>query len=400
MKKTCYLLSAILLLMVSSCMGKMEKQNQDATPIIAENIPDTARRSLPEIYSLYLKSDSGKYKEMALPLSSYVVLDLINKNPGYQPTDKLRDHLKKKELEAAKYQCYTIPSVDNRTAVMLVWLAKGESEYYVVVTANEKDIIDSSVISQSIENGIISYIIEDNFSIRSARRMWTYDKEEDIKYLEGKDAMQYQIMAGGAISELSRRSKSPASMSFKELIENVPFCKLPLGNPELASLDSLSYDPSQPNRFEWTTIKDEENNYYLNDYFSYGEFADTINSQYTLLDTYDTLIFSKRLPKTGKQELLLYYIERYKSSFPKQKYPQWLLLRVNDNATIEQVTVLAGADHKELDSDDHQLFFLDANSKLTLKTFVTYNQLPADKVDVNTLDVNYLYASETKTVGI
>lgn len=184
------------------------------------------------------------------------------------------------------------------------------------------------------------------------------------------------------------------SISFQKLIESVPIDSSTIGRYDLYELDSLQYDFNfNWNALAWDINKDIKNEYGLNDYFDYDAFKDQIKHQYSLLHRQGRFIFARRLPKVGNRELLLYYIERFHSFKDKDKFPQWVLLCVNNEGKIKKVLVVAEVDCRELDQIC-QTLFLTQEDGILIKDF-----LGPWEGDPEWYSPEYLYCRDTRFVS-
>ena len=181
-------------------------------------------------------------------------------------------------------------------------------------------------------------------------------------------------------------------VSFSKLIEAVPIDSTIVGTPNLCELDSFRYDFNYPTFFAWDTDKDIENRYRLNDYFDYDTLKDQLKYKYSLLREHGAFIFAKRLPKVGNHELLLYYIERFTSAFPNEKFPQWALLSIDGEGNVVKAFVVAEVDCQDNDNIIQKLFQV-RNDGFLIKIF----SAPWED-DPEWYNYEYLYCRDTKIV--
>lgn len=195
------LLSVMLLLIIlSSCITKSEKQNREVATQTTESVQDSVEILTPELYGLYLEVDSGvSCKEIRLPVSLEEYIDTHNGYPEYQPTERLVEYLKEHDLAGGEYRCHAIPFGNKHICVMLIWLARAENEYYFVVTADKKGFIASSLIAQSVEDGILSFTLNEDLTILTRQRKWVYDEKEDTNLLKETGVEKRQVMINGEI---------------------------------------------------------------------------------------------------------------------------------------------------------------------------------------------------------
>ena len=182
-------------------------------------------------------------------------------------------------------------------------------------------------------------------------------------------------------------------VSFSKLIEAVPIDSTIVGTPNLCELDSFRYDYNHPSVLTWDTDKDSENRYRLNDYFDYDTLKDQLKYEYSSMREHGAFIFAKRLPKVGNHELLLYYIERFTSDFPNEKFPQWVLLSVDSGGNVIKAFVVAEVDCQDNDRITQTLFQIRDDGFL-IKFFVGVLE-----DDPEWYNDDYMYCRDTKIVS-
>lgn len=184
------------------------------------------------------------------------------------------------------------------------------------------------------------------------------------------------------------------STDFTTLINRVPIHNEALGLSNIHEIDSLwcDYD-NGVTMLNWVTDKDDKNSYGLNDFFDYSLIANQLKTPYSLLDRYGSFVFSKRLPKIGESEILLYYIEQYDER-DQERFPRWILLRVDASGEISGSLVVAEKNRLEMDQIREQLFFMDNNS-ITTKVF-----LAPIEGDPEWWNQEYLYCRNASTISL
>ncbi|AUS05683.1 hypothetical protein [Pseudotamlana carrageenivorans] len=84
----------------------------------------------------------------------------------YRITDKLEDFLKKSDYEGESYECFVLPSV-YKFNVFLVNVARGDSNYYLLISANSYEINDMQEIGHiGDENDITTFDINKDYIIK------------------------------------------------------------------------------------------------------------------------------------------------------------------------------------------------------------------------------------------
>jgi hypothetical protein len=162
-------------------------------------------------YGKYLSNQDKTYKSISLPFSSYEYIVNVDRDEVYHfysPSDLLANYLISIVLEGEEYKCYIIPSSNNANLILLIWIPRGDSEFYFLVLLNEDNIIDFKEIGRGGDSGIIEFIIEENLSIK------TYPKndKENLKIFqveENKIEERESMHAG--------ESKAPYEATWMEL---------------------------------------------------------------------------------------------------------------------------------------------------------------------------------------
>ena len=181
MKAIFYPLFALIiaLTMIFSCSGKRNKATQYNNNANESNIENNADflTAITETRNSFIVSDNEKFETISLPFS----LDLYLKNhsnyPAYQPTDRLISYLKKVDYEGSEYNCYLLPFSNGNIFSMLLWVCRGDNEYFLIITADveKEEIIDSLIIGK-LTDIIISFVIYENFNIELFEAEFTYNE--------------------------------------------------------------------------------------------------------------------------------------------------------------------------------------------------------------------------------
>jgi hypothetical protein len=121
-------------------------------------------------YGKYLSSQDKTYKNISLPFSSYEYIDNADRDEiyhFYSPSDLLANYLISIDHEGEEYKCYIIPSSNNANLILLIWIQRGDSEFYFLVLLSEDKITDYKEIGRGGDDGIIYFIIEKDLSIKT-----------------------------------------------------------------------------------------------------------------------------------------------------------------------------------------------------------------------------------------
>jgi hypothetical protein len=122
----------------------------------------------------YLQHDSCTYKAISLPFNSEkyihdVNTDQIGNNtPSYSASDYLIDYLRQIDYEGEEYQCFIIASNADRLT-LLIWIPRGDSEYYLIVTIGDKGVISWYECGYAGDDNPIMFSIDKSFLITKYR---------------------------------------------------------------------------------------------------------------------------------------------------------------------------------------------------------------------------------------
>ncbi|MFC5872015.1 hypothetical protein SAMN05443633_12218 [Chryseobacterium arachidis] len=154
---SCRLSIYILLIICVSCnktspiknceVNTIEKENKKTakSSFISEDNPSTV--DLPLSFHQYFKD---QYSEM--------------KYPSYELNENLIDFLKSKNYDGETYKGFVIRS-DNDFEFLLVSMARGDSEYFILITSANHKIIDYKEIGAIGDENPVTFKISQDFSI-------------------------------------------------------------------------------------------------------------------------------------------------------------------------------------------------------------------------------------------
>lgn len=123
-------------------------------------------------YEKYLSNQSKIYKNISLPFSSREYINNIDERDNvyafYYPSDLLVNYLCSKDYEGEDYKCYILSS-DSANLIILTWVLRGDSEYYLLMLLNEDKVIDYKEIGKGGDDAI-SFIIEKDLSVKTDKQ--------------------------------------------------------------------------------------------------------------------------------------------------------------------------------------------------------------------------------------
>ena len=123
-------------------------------------------------YEKYLSNQSKIYKNISLPFSSREYIDNIDERDNiyafYYPSDLLVNYLCSKDYEGEDYKCYILSS-DSANLIILTWVLRGDSEYYLLMLLNKDKVIDYKEIGKGGDDAI-SFIIEKDLSVKTDKQ--------------------------------------------------------------------------------------------------------------------------------------------------------------------------------------------------------------------------------------
>jgi hypothetical protein len=118
------------------------------------------------LYKKYLISEDTIFKNISIPFSSRRYIDDDNRDETYifyRPSDLLVNYLVSKDYEGEEYKCYVLPP-KNKGLILLVWIPRGDSEYYLLVLLDSEKIITHKEIGTGGDDSVL-FIIQENFFI-------------------------------------------------------------------------------------------------------------------------------------------------------------------------------------------------------------------------------------------
>jgi len=118
------------------------------------------------LYKKYLIPQNDTFKSISLPFSSkeYIAANGEgNIYPFYSPSDILINYFISIDYEGEEYKCYILPQ-KNKDLILLTWILRGDSEYYLLILLNSEKIITYKEIGKGGDD-IVFFIIKENFSI-------------------------------------------------------------------------------------------------------------------------------------------------------------------------------------------------------------------------------------------
>lgn len=195
MQKIIY--SYLIVLSLFSCSGTSQKEYHKI---------ETNCSSHPELNKVLIISDSTNTPTISLPISLDKYLKFSSLYPSYQPADCLISFLKRIEFEGSEYQCHILPFRNTNILPILLWICRGDSEYYLIVTVvvNQGSVIDHLSVGESTDNGVISFFIDEDFNITQYQAQIVYNKSNNAYDVVDKEILNsYHIGADGKISKES-----------------------------------------------------------------------------------------------------------------------------------------------------------------------------------------------------
>lgn len=109
----------------------------------------------------------NKIKKINLPFSFYSYFkdeysDL--KYPNYKPSEKLKNFLISKDYEGEEYKCFVL-SEGDKCKIYVVSVLRGDSEYFLLLTASNNSIIDFREIGEIGGENPITFVIQPDLTI-------------------------------------------------------------------------------------------------------------------------------------------------------------------------------------------------------------------------------------------
>lgn len=137
-----------------------------------------------------------------LPMSLDKYLKYSSEYLDFQPADYLISFLKRIEFDGSEYQCHNLPSRNKNILPMLLWICRGDNEYYLVVTVDvsQGKVIDYLSVGESTEKGVISFFIDEDFKITLYQAQIVHNESNNAYDVVDKEKINsYQIGVDGKI---------------------------------------------------------------------------------------------------------------------------------------------------------------------------------------------------------
>ncbi|GBU25927.1 hypothetical protein R83H12_02594 [Fibrobacteria bacterium R8-3-H12] len=118
------------------------------------------------LYEKYLIPKDKTFKSIPLPFSSKEYIDAEERDniyPFYEPSDFLVKYLVSIDYEAEEYKCYVLPK-NGETTMLLIWILRGDSEYYLLTQVNSEKVITYKEIGKGGDDAVL-FTIKKDFSI-------------------------------------------------------------------------------------------------------------------------------------------------------------------------------------------------------------------------------------------
>ncbi len=152
------------------------------------------RKTINQVNNDSLILVNGNLKKINLPFSFYNYFKdgySDEKYPSYPPSQKLIDFLISKDYNGETYKCFIITTKDNYVNTV-VSISRGDSNYFVLVTAKANNILDFIEIGAIGQENPITFKILNNLSIEK------YEGNLEVN----KPFEKYQITDKGLINKV------------------------------------------------------------------------------------------------------------------------------------------------------------------------------------------------------
>jgi len=173
MNKTSTIAAIILFaLLLLGC----KKQNKEIVIPLEKNEQEQIKNDTISLYKKYLISKNNIFKSISLPFSSkeYIATQEADDiYPFYSPSDILINYFTSIDYEGGEYKCYILPQ-KNKNMILLTWIERGDSEYYLLILLNSEKIITYKEIGKGGDDAVL-FTIKEDFSID------TYNDEGYLK---------------------------------------------------------------------------------------------------------------------------------------------------------------------------------------------------------------------------
>jgi len=157
----------ICLLFVIGCNDDDSKVNKEVVMPLEKNEQEQIKNDTISLYERYLIPQNNAFKSISLPFSSKEYIDANGEDddiyPFYRPSDILINYFISIDYEGEEYKCYILPQ-KNKDLILLTWIPRGDSEYYLLILLNSEKIITYKEIGKGGED-IVYFIIKEDFSI-------------------------------------------------------------------------------------------------------------------------------------------------------------------------------------------------------------------------------------------
>lgn len=156
----------------------------------------------PEMNKVLVIPENTIPTTIPLPISLDKYLKYSSEYLGFQPADYLISFLERIEFDGSEYQCHNLPSRNKNILPMLLWICRGDNEYYLVVTVDvsQGKVIDYLSVGESTEKGVISFFIDEDFNITLYQAQIVYNESNNAYDVVDKEKINsYQIGVDGKI---------------------------------------------------------------------------------------------------------------------------------------------------------------------------------------------------------
>lgn len=195
MKMITYL--CFIILSLTSCSGSSQKVSQKKSHEI-----EIGCSSYPEMNKVLVIPENTMPTTISLPISLGTYLKFSSEYPSYQPANYLISFLKTIEFDGSEYQCHILPFSNKNILPILLWICRGDNEYYLVVTVdvNQGRVIDHLSVGKSTDNDVISFYINGDFNISQYQAQIVYNESNNAYDVVDKQMLNnYQIAVDGKI---------------------------------------------------------------------------------------------------------------------------------------------------------------------------------------------------------
>lgn len=156
----------ICLLFVIGCNDDDSKVNKEIVIPLGKNEQEQIKNDTISLYKTYLISKNNVFKSISLPFSLKEYIATNEEDdiyPFYNPSDLLINYFISIDYEGEEYKCYILPQ-KNKDLILLTWILRGDSEYYLLTLSNSEKIITYKEIGKGGDDTVF-FIIKKDFSI-------------------------------------------------------------------------------------------------------------------------------------------------------------------------------------------------------------------------------------------